>query len=116
MLLRLLTLLLVAQTSLAAAPERWSGLAETVFRHLDNDNGLPSTAVTSFAQDPLGFIWVGTQGGLARWDGYRFRTYRAGAADAGALPNQFVNTLHVDASGRLWIGTNGGLARYDADA
>ena len=109
---RALTLLVVAQVAFAAAPERWSGLAETVFRHFDQDNGLPSSPVTSFAQDPLGFIWVGMQGGLARWDGYRFRSYRAG--EGGALPNQFVNTLHVDAAGNLWIGTNSGLARHDA--
>ena len=110
-------LLLAAQLAFAAEPppERWSRMADTVFRHLDQDNGLPSSIATAFAQDAQGFVWVGTQSGLARWDGYRFRVYRADAAEPGALPNPFVNVLHVDAQRRLWVGTNGGLARYDAD-
>ncbi|MDB6045419.1 MAG: hypothetical protein JWM63_3970 [Gammaproteobacteria bacterium] len=99
----------------AANGERWSALADTVFEHLARDNELPnSTAPTSLAEDGDGFLWVGTQNGLARWDGYHFRSYKSDPAIAGALPDNFIRKLHTDAAGRLWIGTNsGGLARYD---
>jgi len=56
----------------------------------------------------------GTQGGLARWDGYRFRRYLADPAKAIALPGNFIQTLHTDRKGNLWIGTlSAGLALYD---
>lgn len=111
------TALLAACTPLvyAAGAERWSALADTVFEHLARDNELPnSTAPTALAEDGAGFLWVGTQNGLARWDGYHFRSYKSDPTIAGMLPDNFVKKLHTDEAGRLWIGTNsGGLARYD---
>jgi len=101
----------------AAGPERWSALADVVFEHLARDNELPnSTAPTALAEDGEGFLWVGTQNGLARWDGYRFRSYKADPSIPGTLPDNVVKRLHTDSLGRLWIATNsGGLARYDRD-
>lgn len=96
------------------AGQRWSQLEDAVFHHITAEQGLPNTIATAFAEDSQGFIWVGTQGGLSRWDGYRFRTYQPQAGDEGSLPNPIVQTLRLDAAGRLWIGTSGGLARYDA--
>ncbi len=93
----------------------WENLAETHFSHLDVDNGLPHGVATALAQDKEGFLWVGTQGGLARWDGYRFRSFQADAQQEHALPDDLVQVLHVDPRGVLWIGSmNGGLSRYDA--
>jgi diguanylate cyclase (GGDEF)-like protein len=100
----------------AATPiaDRWSSLTTTVFRNYGRDQGLPHPVPTALVQDRAGFIWIGTQGGLARWDGYRFHSYKADAAVAGSLPDDWVQTLHVDRAGRLWIGGGaGGLARYD---
>ncbi|CAN7576736.1 diguanylate cyclase [Pseudoduganella sp. LjRoot289] len=93
---------------------RWSRLTEPAFRHLGPEQGLPSIIATAIAQDSQGFIWAGTQGGLARWDGYRFRNYLPDAKSSTALPSPFVSSLLADADGRLWVGTSGGLARYEA--
>jgi diguanylate cyclase (GGDEF)-like protein len=99
----------------ADAADRWAGLSATVFRNYGRDQGLPHPVPTAFAQDHEGFIWIGTQGGLARWDGYRFKAYRANPGVAGSLPYDFIQTLHVDPAGRLWIGTSAGhLLRYDS--
>jgi diguanylate cyclase (GGDEF)-like protein len=96
------------------AADRWSGLTTTVFRNYGRDQGLPHPVPTALAQDREGFIWIGTQGGLARWDGYRFKAYRADPGVAGSLPYDWIQTLHVDTGGRLWIGSSAGhLARYD---
>ena len=98
----------------AAAAERWAALADTVFQNYGREQGLPHPVPTSLAQDGDGFLWVGTQGGLARWDGYRFRSYRADPADPVSLPEAWIERLHRDPQGRLWVGTSaGGLALYD---
>lgn len=114
--LTLMTLLAPSPLKAAttAAP-RWDALASVVFQHLGPDQGLPHPIVTALAQDASGFIWIGTQGGLARWDGYRMRVWLAKPHDPGALPDSHVQTLLPDRHGRLWVGTNGGgLAWYDA--
>ncbi|HEV6964394.1 diguanylate cyclase domain-containing protein [Roseateles sp.] len=68
----------------------------------------------SLAEDAAGFIWVGTQSGLVRWDGFLGRSYPVDPARPDALPDSFIRTLYVDTAGRLWVGTNvGGLARYE---
>ena len=102
----------------AADSGRWSELADTVFEYLARDNELPnSTAPTALAEDGEGFLWVGTQNGLARWDGYHFRSYKADPTVPGALPDNLIRQLRTDTAGRLWIATNsGGLARYDRDS
>jgi diguanylate cyclase (GGDEF)-like protein len=101
----------------ATEVERWSALADTVFEYLARDNDLPnSTAPTALAEDGAGFLWVGTQNGLARWDGYHFRSYKADPAIPGSLPDNLVRQLRTDSRGRLWVATNSaGLARYDRD-
>jgi diguanylate cyclase (GGDEF)-like protein len=95
---------------------RWEGLAETVFQNYGRAQGLPHPVPTALAQDRDGFLWIGTQGGLSRWDGYRFHSYRADPARADSLPDDWIETLFMDAKGRLWVGGGaGGLARYDKE-
>ena len=97
---------------LQAAPD-WSALDRPHFRRLGFDDGLPHPIVTSLAQDAQGFVWIGTQGGLARFDGHRLRTYALGE---GALRDPYVQALQVDGKGQLWVGTrSAGLLRYRAD-
>lgn len=96
-----------------APTARWAGLAETLFTHHPDPETASGTAI---AQDGTGFIWLASQGGLTRYDGYHFRHYDADPQTPGSLPDSFLLALYVDDLGRLWIGTSaGGLARYDAD-
>src|SRR5215472_19111722 len=65
-------------TCIAPAPgatTRWDVMASPQFRHYSVDNGLANSALTALAQDRDGFLWIGSQNGLMRFDGYRFRTY-----------------------------------------
>ena len=89
---------------------RWTALSDVIF----TTNTAPEAgAGTAIAQDGNGFIWIGAEGGLARWDGYHLHRYTANPRKAGSLPDSFILALHVDTRGRLWIGTNcGGLVRY----
>lgn len=71
------------------------------------------SAVVSLEVDRNGIVWAGTLGGgLARFDGKRWRSYTT----ADGLPGTHVFALHADDEGRLWIGTNNGLARLERGA
>ncbi|MFT7724307.1 MAG: diguanylate cyclase [Roseateles sp.] len=98
-----------------AAPEpRQDRLAGIAFQHIGQAQGLPNAIATALAEDGQGFLWIGSPGGLSRWDGYRFRVYQADPQRDGALPDNYVQALHGDARGRLWVGTvSAGLLRHD---
>ena len=112
-LIALVWLLFTAPAAYAGEANRWTAIADTLFTH----HAEPETASgMAIAQDGAGFIWLATQGGLTRWDGYHFRHYTADPQTPGSLPDSFLLALYVDDRGRLWVGTSaGGLARYDAD-
>lgn len=78
--------------------------------------GLPQLNVLDIVQDEKGFIWIATQEGLARHDGYDFVTYRHDPEDESSLSSNFVTALAVDDRGRLWVATgDAGLNLYDPD-
>ncbi|MFQ5571380.1 MAG: two-component regulator propeller domain-containing protein, partial [Rhodothermales bacterium] len=86
------------------------------FEHLSLDQGLSQGSVYAVYQDQKGFMWFGTEDGLNRYDGYRFKVYKHDAADSTTLGNNTIYTLYEDREGVLWIGTwEGGLNRYDRE-
>ncbi len=106
--------LAMAAPAAAGPPPPWDGLAGPLFSHLGPHDGLPYPSALALAQDGDGFLWIGTPGGLARWDGYRMRVFRHDAGDPTSLPENIVSVLRADGQGRLWLGTATGLvARYD---
>nr|WP_198284613.1 hybrid sensor histidine kinase/response regulator [Beggiatoa alba] len=64
-------------------------------------------------QDKQGFLWLGTQDGLNRYDGYHFTTYRNDPVSSNSLSNNEINTLFEDKQHNIWIGTENGLNRFD---
>lgn len=97
-----------------AAPGRAAAPEPTLrFEHLSVQQGMPQESVLSMVQDHDGFMWFGTQSGLARYDGYRFVNYRSEIGNPRSLASNWVRVLHLDRHGRMWLGTDGGLNRYD---
>ncbi len=83
------------------------------FTNLSLDDGLSQSTVYAIAQDARGFMWLGTEDGLNRFDGYEFTVYRSDPDVAGSLGNNTVYDLLRARDGTLWIGTWGaGLERY----
>ena len=82
--------------------------------HLFTSRELSSTHINSIVQDGRGYIWIGTEYGLNKFDGYHFTTYLNHSGDPHSLCHNNVQTLFVDSQGRLWVGTVKGLARYDS--
>jgi signal transduction histidine kinase/CheY-like chemotaxis protein/ligand-binding sensor domain-containing protein/HPt (histidine-containing phosphotransfer) domain-containing protein len=98
----------------ADAPSRWDKLSVPLFEHIGVEHGLPHPMTVAMAQDGDGFIWIGTQRGLARWDGYQMRTFMFDATKPDSVPGDFIQSMHVDRQGRLWIGTAAsGIAMFD---
>ncbi|MGB8952034.1 MAG: two-component regulator propeller domain-containing protein [Candidatus Aminicenantales bacterium] len=83
------------------------------FQHLSIDEGLSQNSVLCIFQDRKGFLWFGTEGGLNRYDGYKFKVYKYRSDDPESLSDNSVWTIFEDSQGTLWIGTLGGLNRFD---
>ncbi len=79
------------------------------------DQGLSQSSVTAFAQDTDGFIWMGTDDGLNRYDAYSVLTYKKEPGNPLSLSNNEITALCLDSTGTLWVGTMSGLCRYDRD-
>src|SRR6266446_8455873 len=105
-LLLLLTLLL-SGTALAIDSRR--ELAQLNHEVWLTENGLPHNTVHSIAQTPNGYIWIGTEEGLARFDGIRFTVFDK--QNTPQLKSNYIRTLLVDERGALWIGTTDGLVQ-----
>jgi signal transduction histidine kinase/ligand-binding sensor domain-containing protein/DNA-binding response OmpR family regulator len=78
------------------------------FAHLSSKNGLPQNSVLAIFQDQMGFIWLGTDDGLARYDSYQFQVYRHQPNQKNSLNNNVIRTIISDPLNNLWIGTEGG--------
>ncbi|MGH9563700.1 MAG: ligand-binding sensor domain-containing protein, partial [Terracidiphilus sp.] len=74
------------------------------------ENGLPQNTVQALAQTQDGFVWLGTESGLVRFDGVAFQTYDRNSTPA--LPGNDIRALLATNDGTLWIGTNAGLVRW----
>jgi signal transduction histidine kinase/ligand-binding sensor domain-containing protein len=97
-------------TCFTAAAEE-SRLPNYFLRSWKTENGLPDNAVTAVVQTRDGYIWIGTYGGLVRFDGVRFVVYNS--ASTPGLQSDRVTSLYEDAQGALWIGhERGDLTRY----
>ncbi len=79
--------------------------AEPEFETLADAQALDNPIITALAQDARGLIWIGTQTGLVRYDGYRFRKFAHKAAAPFSLAGNYVNALSVAKDGRIWAGT-----------
>ena len=112
--LRCVLLLLGGLVNVAIA--QVPGEIDLRLQHLGVEQGLSQSTARALAQDGDGMVWIGTQDGLNRYDGYTFRVFRHDASDTTSLPDNHVTALATDKAGRLWVGTqSGGLGRYDPD-
>ena len=85
-----------------------------LFSRVGAGDGLPNASVWGIAQDAQGFIWLGTRGGLIRYDGHSFKLFAHEPFDRESLVDDSVQALYADGN-KLWAGTRGGLARLDLE-
>ncbi|MCI0529458.1 MAG: hypothetical protein L0Y56_18620 [Nitrospira sp.] len=85
---------------------------EMTFEHLSVEQGLSYSVVTCIAQDRKGFLWIGTENGLNKYDGYTFTRYKHDPKNPQSLSSNDVKVIYEDHLGVLWIGTEDGLQTY----
>jgi signal transduction histidine kinase/ligand-binding sensor domain-containing protein/CheY-like chemotaxis protein len=78
------------------------------FKRISAENDLLDNNVNCIFQDKKGFIWIGTNAGLNRYDGHEFKAYKNNEKDRGSLSNDVITSIAEDKSGHIWIGTSGG--------
>lgn len=83
------------------------------FRNISVDKGLSQSTGFTIVQDTLGFIWIGTQDGLNRYNGRDFKVYSPIKGDQSSLQSYYIRSLYLDTKGELWVGGNQGISRYD---
>lgn len=89
------------------------GLAQRyTFYNLGVENGLIQSQVRALSQDSYGHLWIGSLGGLSRYDGIQFTNYNV----RNGMPDNAVQAVSTDAEGNIWIGTSEGISRFDGKA
>lgn len=86
------------------------------FRQYTTENGLSQNSVYCFRQDNYGFMWIGTQDGVNRFDGYNFVIYKPVDGDSLSVSGNSVRAVVSDSKGNLWLGTRTGFCKYDRAA
>ena len=89
---------------------------EFYFQSIGIEHGLAQNTVSAFLQDSDGFIWVGTDSGVQKYDGYRFVDFAVSGEPHVAGPEGPISALAEDAGRTLWVGTlAAGLLRHPLD-
>jgi signal transduction histidine kinase/ligand-binding sensor domain-containing protein/AraC-like DNA-binding protein len=93
---------------------------EVKFEHITVEDGLPENSISCILQDHLGFLWLGTQNGLVKYDGYTMTVYRTDPNDTNSISGNGIQAICEDHNGNIWIGILGtlwdmgsGLNRFD---
>ncbi|NOG46718.1 MAG: hypothetical protein HND50_15865 [Calditrichaeota bacterium] len=83
------------------------------FEHLTTKNGLSQNTITTILQDKTGFLWIGTQNGLNRYDGYSFKIYNDLMNTSDKYNSYNITSIAQDANRNIWIGTtSNGVSIY----
>ncbi|MFC0348866.1 sensor histidine kinase [Undibacterium danionis] len=84
------------------------------FERIGNEDSLPMNIVTALAQDASGLIWIGTQGGLVRYDGYRFEKFVHNPRNPDSISGDYIKSLWAAPDGKVWIGgLSSGISIFD---
>jgi signal transduction histidine kinase/ligand-binding sensor domain-containing protein/DNA-binding response OmpR family regulator/HPt (histidine-containing phosphotransfer) domain-containing protein len=106
--------LLAAFANLAAAVAPVPAVRPVYFEHLGLRDGLSESSVQAILQDSQGYVWLSTESGLNRYDGYRVRVYHRERGNPNALPSDSIWSIAEDVSHDLWLATiGGGLVRWN---
>src|SRR5208283_1959135 len=107
--LRAIVALALALAPVGRALDPARRITQYIHRVWTQEDGLPQDTVRAIAQTSDGYLWIGTEEGLASFDGYDFRPFNR---RNGTLPNDSLTALAVGRDGTLWAGTPGGLVSY----
>ena len=85
------------------------------FKNITIEDGLSQSTVETIYQDSKGYIWIGTNDGLDRYNGYEFKHYKHDKYDKNSIANNYIVDIIEDKNGYIWVSTIGGLSRINLD-
>ena len=85
------------------------------FKNITIEDGLYQSTVETIYQDSKGYIWIGTNDGLDRYNGYEFKHYKHDKYDKNSIANNYIVDIIEDKNGYIWVSTIGGLSRINPD-
>lgn len=91
-----------------------SVFSQEALKYFTIKQGLTQNTVTAIFRSANGMLWIGTQDGLNRFDGYSFSHFRHDPDDEHSLSDQYVTTIHQDAGDKIWVGTRHGLNLFQS--
>jgi signal transduction histidine kinase/ligand-binding sensor domain-containing protein/CheY-like chemotaxis protein len=112
--MRPLWLILALACTLARAAGPVPAVRPLYFEHLTPSDGLSQSTVMSILQDSQGYLWLGTESGLNRYDGYSIREYRRQRGNDAGLASDYIWAIAEDSQHNLWLATvGGGIEHWD---
>ena len=85
------------------------------FKNITIEDGLSQSTVETIYQDSKGYIWIGTNDGIDRYNGYEFKHYKHDKYDKNSIANNYIVDIIEDKNGYIWVSTIGGLSRINPD-
>lgn len=83
------------------------------FQRMTVEDGLSQSTINAIIQDSKGYIWIGTNDGLDRYDGYEIKKYNPYKYRNTELASNYITSLAEDKKGNIWVGTNDGVSKID---
>jgi len=84
------------------------------FKNITNEDGLSQATIETIIQDNKGYIWLGSNDGLCRYNGYDFKVYKHDEESKNSITNNYIVDIKQDKSGNIWVGTANGLSKIDS--
>lgn len=91
----------------------WAQIPNLKIEHYSVDNGLSQGSANCIFQDKKGFIWIGTQDGLNKFDGYKFLVYQHNPLDTTSISGNWIYGIDEDDNGIIWLATQNGLNSFN---
>ena len=85
------------------------------FKNITIEDGLSQSTVKTIYQDSRGYVWVGTDAGLNRYNGYEFKQYKHDEYNKNSISDNYIIDITEDKNGHIWVSTISGLTRIDTD-
>ena len=82
------------------------------FKNITVEDGLSQSTVETIYQDSKGYIWIGTNDGLDRYNGYEFKYYKHDKDDENSIANNYIVDIIEDKDGYIWVSTINGLSPF----
>lgn len=85
------------------------------FQHITIEDGLSQSTAEVIFQDSQGYIWIGTNEGLNRYNGFEMKIYKADKTKKNTIVNNYILSIQEDHEKNLWVGTNRGISKIDLE-